>query len=230
MQKFTVFTIILSLSVLFLLGDLVFNNYLKTSTLEPLPTEQTIPYLTDESLAGLSPEELAAIEEEPLPIEIEEEEPIVVVETQLEVEPKVEVKRLTESSYVQAGFTEPVLKTTIFSGQVFGFIPFSDQTQANIYQWNLFDGESYVGSIYEFRYDSETGALQGYLNLRDRAQGMPDAGTLNEVNLYGEASFYFNHLIKTRTVHKVIRTGNSVFAFEYAFTHHEKMKKLFDLL
>ena len=80
------------------------------------------------------------------------------------------------------------------------------------------------------KYPSETGAFQAYLTLRDRAKELTDLGLVNEVNNYGEASFYFNHKIKTKTVHLAVKQGNNLYAFEYAYRWHEEMKKLFPLL
>jgi len=113
---------------------------------------------------------------------------------------------------------------------VFQTISFADQGDATTYQYNLFDGENFIGSVYEFRYPTETGSFQGYLSLRERAATLADVGELNEANNYGDASFYFNHFSKTKTVHLVMKSRNNIYAFEYAYKHHDQMKNVFELM
>jgi len=211
MQKFTVFSILLSLAVILGIADIIFNDYLNgEASVTPVVEEDYLP-----------------IEEEVIEEEIIEEEngseEVDLSEDQAFLEPNLGLELFEES-----GFSSPVLKDTIFSGLVFQFISFSDQKDATIYQWNLFDGEQYIGSIYEIRYATETGSFQGYLSLRERAGGLANLGTVNEVNNYGDASFYFNHKTKVKTIHLVFRSGASIYAFEYSQSAHDKMKKAFD--
>ncbi len=213
MHKFTVFSIILSISVVLILGDIVFHDYLSIfdAGADEEITEEEVPVL-EENLDEDVEEEVS---EEAAWVELAEETGITVLQP-----------GMTEDVFVQAGFFDPVLKDTIFSGLVFQFISFSDQTDAFVYQWNLFDGENFIGSVYEIKYPSEMGSLQGYLALRGRADSMPELGAVNEVNNYRDASFYFNHATKTKTVHTVVRAEANLYAFEYAYVHHEKMKKV----
>ncbi len=200
MQKFTVFSIILSLCVIFILGDMVFHGYLNTSVLS-VPAE-----------SGTGAEIEPAVEN-------------VVVH-----EDEVPVAKLTAAHLTAAGFSNPVLKNAVFDGNVYSFLTFSDQSDAYVYQWNFFDGETFVGSVYEIEYRSETGGFQGYLTLRDRAAKLLTLGDTNESNTYGDASFYFNHKSKKNTVHLVIRKGGSIYAFQYSYSLHEKMKSLFEII
>lgn len=205
MQKLTIFSVLLSISVILIVGDIVFHDYLTEfeAAEETLPTEET--------------EETTLLEESS--ITLTEEPDLTVLESSL-----------SDQVLVQAGFLNPVLKDTIFSGLVFQFISFADQDEATLYQWNVFDGEQYIGSIYEIKYPTETGSFQGYLALRERAMSLTDLGTVNEVNNYGDASFYFNHKTKVKTVHLVVRTGTDIYGFEYGQSYHEKMKNVFDSL
>ena len=216
MQKFTVFSILLSLAVILGIADIIFNDYLNNeSSVTPVVEEDYLP-IEEEVI-----EEEPVIEEENVEEELEEE--VDLSEDQGFLGPNLSLELFEES-----GFSSPVLKDTIFSGLVFQFISFSDQKDATIYQWNLFDGEQYIGSIYEIRYATETGSFQGYLSLRERASGLANLGTVNEVNNYGDASFYFNHKTKVKTIHLVFRSGASIYAFEYSQSAHDKMKKAFD--
>lgn len=220
MHKFTLFSILFSISVVLLLLDVLLNDYLTTSPPFAEATQEesvTLPEGFDESqlqVNTLGPD-----------VQLSEEQ-IEAVVADLESLPA----QLDEARLASIGFDGPVLKEAIYSGLIFQFLSFADQEEAYIYQSNFFNGSEFIGSIYEIRYPSETASFQGYLALRERAQSQSRLGELNEVNLYGDASFYFNHFEKTKTVHLVIRRGDTLYAFEYAYRHHELMKKLFDAL
>lgn len=218
MQKLTLFSLLLSISVILIVGDIVYHDYLSDfeaavpEDTEPISLEGTAEDTSEITL--ISDEETVALSEEP--------ETLIL--------PGVLESSLSAELFKQAGFIQPVLKDTLFSGLVFQFISFADQSEATVYQWNVFDGEQYIGSVYELKYPTETGSFQGYLALRERAMSLTDLGTVNEVNNYGDASFYFNHKTKVKTVHLVVRTGNDIFGFEYSQTYHEKLKNVFDSL
>ena len=224
MQKFTVFSIIFSISVVLILGDLVFHDYLNAETMGAGSASGAESQLKDFTNSGA---ELLNDDSTPDDITEETSEEVSLSE---EVDLGLLNTNISEKPFFSAGFLEPTLKDTIFSGLVFQFIGFSDQVDAFVHQWNLFNAEDYIGSVYEIKYSTETGSFQGYLTLRDRAKELTNLGTVNEMNQYGDASFYFNHGVKTKTVHMVMKSGDTVYAFEYAYAQHEAMKKVFGLL
>lgn len=215
MQKFTVFSILLSLSVILIIGDIVFHDYLG----EDAGAQEFFP----------SAEE--SMEDENLDSEAAPSEEEVLDETSVELSEDASVgplpSTLSSAVFTGAGFMNPVLKDTLFSGLIFQLIEFP---KPFVYQWNVFDGEQYVGTVYEIKSATETASFQSYLGLREGAQALSTVGEVNEVNNYGDASFYFNHKSKTKTIHLVMRSRSDVYAFEYAQLHHEKMKKVFDNL
>lgn len=234
MQKFTVFSALLSLSIILIIGDVVSHDYLsekKVNLPEEAAPETTLDSEVLEESEDAEVEDIEIDEsaeetetpEEPEPIE--EDVDLSSESTSLEVL----VPHLSEALMLEAGFFDPTLKDTIYSGYVFQFLPFSDPS-AFVYQWNLFDGETYIGSIYEIKYPNETASFQGYLSLRETGASRTDTGSVNEVNNYKDASFYYNHTTKTQTVHLVVRSGDTVYGFEYPHRNHETMKKLFELI
>lgn len=216
MQKFTVFTIILSLTILMVLGDLVAHDYLKNNVTALPEAVQTGPQVP----ALVQADEIPT--EEVLPVETETE---VLV-------PVSDVGWLGESpeTFSLLGFVAPVLKTTQYSGLLFDFIPFDTATGGQIQSWNLFDGERYVGNVTEVHFGTDTAAFQAYLQMRQTAQSESSLGSVNESNNAGDASFYFNHLVKTKTVHRVVLTGERLIVLMYSYSDHERMKNLFDFL
>jgi hypothetical protein len=213
MQKFTVFSIILSLVVVLTITDVLFNNYLNLDT--AVDTTDSTP-ITDVGEPLTLPTVTDTATSTDQPVELQEAGAIL--------------SSLSVDLFRTAGFENPTLKEAGFSGLVFEFLGFTDQSAATVYQWNLFSGAAFVGSIYEIKYGTDTGGFQGYLNLRDEAKTLTDMGTVNEANNYGDASFYFNHKAKVKTVHLLIRVGANLYGFEYAQGYHETMKKVFDSL
>lgn len=216
MQRFTLFSLILSVSVVLIICDLVFNNYLGQNTNEellPVPVQEDVEVLdesTDETVDQTVIE--SNLSDESVSLQSEEE------------------SLINADLFSLAGFLKPTLKEASFSGLIFQFIPFDNANEAKVFEWNLFDGENYVGSVYEIKYATDTGAFQGYLTLRDAANALNSVGEINEANNYGDASFYFNHNVKVKTVHLIMRSQRDVFAFAYAQSFHENMKKVFDIL
>lgn len=210
MQKFTVFSIILSMTLLLVLGDLVVHDYLKTGP-DARPIEENVSDIGSTSVLNTL-----------IPVD-------TVVEEELET-PVITMKaELKEDIFVLAGFSSPILKEAIYSGLLFQFIPFAED-DVTVLQSHLFNGEEFVGTVYEIAYPTETASFQAYLTLRERSKSLVDLGSIYEANTSGDSSFYFNHDTKTKTVHLIIRSENTVYAFEYAHLHHESMKNVFDLI
>lgn len=220
MQKLTIFSVLLSISVVLIVVDTVSHDYL--NVFEEIPTEEELKTQIDLPDENLEPDETMLNE-----VNEQFDEDSVDLSDESS-EPEKISSSLNLEIFENADFTRPVLKDTLYSGLIFQFISFSDQSDATVYQWNLFDGEQYLGSIYEIKYPTETGSFQGYLAMRERSMSMNEIGSVNEVNNYGDASFYFNHKTKIKTVHLIIRTGSNIYAFDYAQSNHEKMKKVFD--
>lgn len=214
MQKFTVFSVLLSFTVILIIGDMVLHDYLNADQFE-----QSVQSLETEI------NELQGEPEATDGIDIEESDEDVTLSSEDVTDPKITTDLLAAS-----GFGNPVLKEAIFSGYVFQFINFADQLGAVTYQWNFFENEAFKASIYEIKYETETGSFQGYLNLRKRAGELTQVGTVNEANNYGDSSFYFNHKTKTKTVHLVIKKGKTIYAFEYPYSIHDRMKVLLESL
>lgn len=211
MQKFTLFSILLSACLVLFVGDLVLHDYLNPEVYDAAVSEGNV-YEMDDSVGT----RLDVVDEE---VELQSEAVVSVLRAQLGAD-----------HYAAAGFTAPVLKESVFRGSVFQFLHFADQVDAVVYQSNAFDGSEFVGSVYELRFPSQTAGFQGYLALRDRAAEALDMGAVNETNSYGDSSFYFNHHVKKQTVHLVVKKGANIYAFEYPVEVHEQMKLLLPLL
>ncbi|MBU1018795.1 MAG: hypothetical protein ABII07_01730 [Patescibacteria group bacterium] len=200
MHKFTIFTIILSAVVIITVGELVVNDYLDSESQVPSTQSQ----VSEESISEEVAEE----------IEVEEVAPVTF---------------LSGLDYESFGFSEGVeLRSKDFSS-VFSFLEYESQA-SEPYYWEILEGEEYVGGLYEIVCENPTEAFTIYTDLRESGVAQPESGSVNEVNMYGEASFYFNHSVKTTTVHLVILGESRVYGLTYAHKDHGKFKGIFGVL
>ncbi len=250
MHKFTVFSILLSISVVLVLLDVLTHNYLNrhdsaeiSSVQETTSSEFPLDAETPEGDDGLNQDLETQTEAEITPTpDSEDQESLpginlapgtIAPETtdtpvELQSVPSTIEAWLGTEALSRAGFQAPVLKNAPSSDLIFQFL--TKPANASIFQWNFFDGQDYIGTLVEIAAQTETEGFQNYLQLRDEANRSNDLGTVNEMNLYGDASFYFNHFIQSKTIRIVIRRDSRVFALEYRHEAHDVMKKLFDIL
>jgi len=228
MHKFTIFTILLSVCVVLIVADLVLHDYWgEDFASQDAITEQTSP---DETVPDETPVSPGASTDLTTPTDPEfygdeEDNPTTSTTEPPEVQPT-----LTQALTADLGLTEPILETESYTGLIYGFWDLSASLNgATVLRHKLFDGTTFLGSIYEIRGTTDVDLFSLYEALRTLAN-TSDTGTINENNAYGEASFYFNHSVKTNTVFLTVRTQNAVYAFEYAPSAHVQMKKLISLL
>lgn len=231
MHKFTIFTILLSVCVVLIVADLVLHDYWgEDFASQDAITEQTTPDET--SLDETSPDETVPDETTPDEIAItdpelygDEEDNPSEIGTETALKPT-----LTQALTADLGLTEPILETESYTGLIYGFWDLSASLNgATVLRHKLFDGTTFLGSIYEIQAATDVDLFSLYEALRTLAS-TSGTGTINENNAYGEASFYFNHSVKTNTVFLTVRTQKAIYAFEYAPSAHVQMKKLISLL
>ncbi len=206
MNKFTIFTIIFSAIVIITVGELVINDYLDRHSDEVADSEQVT--VDSEQWTVDSDEEIEA--EEPIIEDVEEVLPVA--------------SYLNGLDYSAFGIAA-ALKDKNAPELVFQFLSFDDDPSDYLY-YELFDGEEYVGSLYEINCSDPTQAFTIYTDMKQSGSGQPETGSINEVNNYGDASFYFNHTTKTTSVFAVVLKDNKVYAFNYPHSYHSNFKEL----
>jgi hypothetical protein len=225
MHKFTIFTILLSVIVVFVVAELVVNDYMGDDFVAEEVTEEVVdPEMRgDEEEVG---EEAPDEEETPEEVSVEE---ISVEEVIVEEEPSFEAL-LTDEVLTSTTITEPVLTTAFYDGLVFGFWDTSEEfTELVVLKHKLFDGATYMGSIFEIQPGSAIDLFTAYETLRSVSEAS-DTGEINENNAYGDASFYFNHATKTNMVFLVVRLSDVIYSLEYSPTYHGQMRSLIEVL
>ena len=224
MKKFTIFTIIFSAIVIITVGELVVNDYLGRREAE-----------TQEADSKTQTAESEAETQEAETQEAETQE----AETQ-EADSKTQTAENTEDvaadassdtylsglDYASYGFTDYELREKTFPTSVFYLLEFDDDSVIPYY-YELFEGETYVGGLYEIVCSDPTEAFTVYTDLKQSGIDQEGSGTLNEVNNYGDASFYFNDNVKTTSIFLVVLKENRVYAFTYVHSYHDYFKYLF---
>jgi len=223
MQKFTVFTIIISLTVLMALGDMIAHDYLQNNV-------AGVPAHAEDA----TPQVQALVPQGSQNAEVTTELVAPTADSQDALPDLVPVKTAwlgdQPETFELSGIVSPVLKVASYSGLLFDLIPFETSAGGVLKSWNLFEDERYIGNVTQIQFDTDTAAFQAYLQVRQSAQAEAAMGSVNEANNAGDASFYFNHLVKTKTVHRVVLKENTIYVLMYAYSDHEKLKNLFDFL
>lgn len=213
MHKFTIFTIIFSIVVMVIVAELVIHDYLKGGFLASPQGEiqKEIPEEISEETAGEVSKTAAEISEEEAGIG------------------ETTTRKITTDLLAQAGFENPIYKQIDFSGLIFQIIDLKDLEESAGFSGNVFEEEEFAGTVYEIHFETETEVFRAYELARAEALAS-EKGSTNETNSFGEASFYFNHADKPKTVFLVVQIGNSLYAFEYSHRNHLKFKELVDFL
>ena len=230
MQKFTIFTIILTVSVVTVAADLAVRKYfgdegLQTSTLsaeqESEPAESQNP-----QQASQEPEQ----QFEPQDSQLQDTQDAqsqnqFFDETQAA---PVVVSNISQSLIAQAGFSG-TLSEEFFNGKVFQLLDITKTPVDGISFYEITQEDAPVASIAEITLRDEIRALQLYILLQNKTKPYIDL-SLNETNAYGERSFYINHARKADEAFLVVKIGNRLYAFAYLKNYHLYIKSIINLL
>ena len=202
MHKFTIFTIILSAVVILLTAELVVNDYWDSEA---------------ESMQA----SVLTVEGEP---KIDEE-----IEQDIVEEPIEEALPYFEETFLQEiGLLEPRTLEEPFAGLIYGFWDLSESLNGiEVEVVSLFDGPDFLGTLYVLPTENEIQTFGVYEALRKSAQ-TSDKGEINETNMYGDESFYFNHHAKTSTVFLTVRKDSMIYAMQYEPEIHEPIRRLIE--
>ncbi len=243
MNRFTIFTIILSVSVVTMLSDLLLRDYLQGQGM------QTSVISADKNTSGseeeISPvlagtEEVIDDSETVISDDTTVEEPTTDTKPAEVVEkvdtPKEEVKApvtnapvfLTDAIIKAAGFTgTPEDKQ--FTGKLFQLLDLGNFAVEKIKTVSVEQNQVLAASMTEIIVADEIQALQLYLLLQNKTKPYIDL-TLNETNAYGDRSFYVNHAKKPNEAFLVVKIRNRIYGFAYVKFYHPELKKLITLL
>lgn len=238
MNRFTIFTIILSVSVITILSDLLLRDYvqgngLQTSVISSTSTNEEIsPVLADtEEVIDDSEtvtDDTENTESDTQPVEENKEEQ--KVEEKQEPQPVASNSPvyLTGENIKAAGFSgTPEDKQ--FTGKLFQLLDLGNFPVEKIKTVSVEQNQVLAASMTEIIVSDEIQALQLYLLLQNKTKPYIDL-SLNETNAYGDRSFYVNHAKKPNEAFLVVKIRNRIYGFAYVKFYHPELKKLITLL
>lgn len=219
MNKFTIFTIILTVSVVTVMADLVVRDYFGGGS-----EAQTSVVQDTEKQVVLEPQTVEPASESVLqPSEISQPE---AEKSQLPVTPPPSV--ITEKIIKDAGFkAAPVEKH--FDGKVFQLLDITKIPVDAINFYEIVQDGGHIASITEIALRDEIRALQLYILLQNKTKPYIDL-SLNETNAYGDRSFYINHVKKPSEAFLTVKIGKTIYGFAYVKSYHPEIKKLMEIL
>ena len=241
MNKFTIFTIILAVSVMTVTMDLAVRDYfgvsgqasVLTNSEEPQASqpaevkkiESTVPAnATVPAEAGGSEQGTVTSSALPAPLGATLELPARTRETIAPLRPSA----ITSDKVSQAGFTA-TLQEQHFNGKLYQLLDITKNPVEAISFYELQEKGTPIASITEISLKDEIRALQLYVLLQNKTKPYIDL-SLNETNAYGDRSFYINHAKKPDEAFLTVKIGRMMYGFAYVKTYHPQIKKLIELL
>lgn len=89
--------------------------------------------------------------------------------------------------------------------------------------------DNVIASVYEFKTRTEIDAEKAFDDIRILANSFPNISS-NQTNQFGDKSFYINHTVKVGEVFVVIQRDDIIYAFAYKKDYHESFKTFFGIL
>lgn len=245
MHKFTLITILLTLTIIAITIDVLFNGY-------KVPKD----YIPEHAIDAVSVEDIRVKANEKSLKESIVTDTITIPETLSENSPSTkiieDVKTISdgydtngaETSVLksiieyrsenslptvellkESGLDEPVLKSPAQSDFMLQVIPLNEEWKKNIKVANLFDFERYLGTMYALQTTQDNSAKKLYSDLKALCLTLEDV-TVKEVNAMGDQSFYVNQIGKSKTAFSIVRVGTYVYGLEYPHSSHTIMKSV----
>ncbi|MBP7670757.1 hypothetical protein KA119_00495 [Candidatus Gracilibacteria bacterium] len=240
MQKFTAFTVLLTIVVVVVVGEIVANDYLPKeeedlSNLEldlPQGIDLTNTLATNVLASGDLGNEIKREEDKELVAEVdglvdfEESAVSGLVEEELVVAAN---PYLREEQIRSAGFLTAYIEGEAKPAEMFKSVKISDLRGVEM-SLNLIRNESeMLAKVYIFRPSVTTEVGTVYDLLKERAAAGLNA-EVNENNEFGEASFYMNDGTRATTAFLVTRIGGVIYGFSYPKAYHAQVKNLIQLI
>lgn len=232
MNKFTIFTIILAISVITVTSDLVVRDYLRGEGLNSVLTlnKEVSPVIASDDEVVTDAES----QESPPAKEIAREEPTEVsTSTPAIPSQPVEIRTppqptITQQVIAAGGFTG-TLTEKHFDGRLYQLLDLSKFAVESVALYELQENGLPAASITEIALKDEIRALQLYSLLQNKTKTYIDL-SLNETNAYGDRSFYINHAKKKDEAFLTVKIGSRIYGFAYVKFFHPEIKKLISIL
>jgi len=132
--------------------------------------------------------------------------------------------KIDETVLTSIKIDKPSIKKIDFNGKLFDFIPVEYKNE-EVPTQNIFSGESFIGTDYEFHFKTPIDAETAYAKLKNSANTI-DFVEVNENNAFGEKSFYMNNQNKQNTVFVIVKINTDIYGFQYPHSSHSIFKSI----
>lgn len=215
MNRFTIFTILLVLTVSVVTADLAVRDYFDEGEAQSAETS-----VLDSAFPDTEPREPHESQPPPPPEPSPPEPPQYI--------PPPKSSTVTQTLLLEAGFNGKI-KEDHFNGKVFELLDITRFPVEAISFYKILLDAGPVVSIVEIRLQDEIRALQLYSLLQNKTKPYIDL-SLNETNAYGDRSFYINHAKKPNEAFLAIKIRNMIYGIAYVKVFHPEVKKLIQSL
>lgn len=224
MQKLTVFfigaTVMVVVSITAVLGYKYFERNMAKEPKQEIVQDET-PVKEEKE------EVIAEPEESEEPEVTEEDEPQGETDTPLIIESDNTSPYATidESKLSKAGFDDPKLTLSPFSGTIFGNIDIKEYRDDEHISYLVMDNSEFAGTINELIFPNEEIANEVYASIKQKITD-DENFIINETNQYGDLSFFSNHAAQKNSVFLVVKIYDRLYTLHYPAKNHNKMKNL----
>lgn len=230
MNKFTIFTVILSVVIVVTVAQMLVNNYFG-AVLDTHETQANV-------FSGMDPAQPGTLDMGILPSSDQtlgnpdvmpdiglpgETFPLSTVVTPDDFDP---TQSVTQQDLEKAGFLGLNLKIVPFDGNLFQVIDLSDLKSDRFVQYNIEDSVNVYGVIVAAWFYQDLSAAEQYYELIKSRSGKIAGLDVNETNTFGMTSFYVNDAKRVGTAFLVVRIDNRVYAVSYPKASHDFYKQL----
>lgn len=227
MNKFTIFTIILAVSVVTVMADLGFRERYGYSGQTSVITSEN-PAADQKQT---TPPAVTGTTTDPTQVPLQPNESDVSTGTNTPAASYIippPSSNVTQEKVTAAGFTGSFTEKH-FDGKVFQLLDITKIPVEAIGLYEITQDGTPVVTVMEIALKDEIKALQTYVLLQNKTKPYIDL-SLNETNAYGDRSFYINHAKKPGEAFLTVKIGKMIYSFAYVKFYHPEIKKLIQLL
>ncbi|MBI2638038.1 hypothetical protein HYW83_00400 [Candidatus Peregrinibacteria bacterium] len=231
MNKFTIFTVILAVSVITVTVDLGLRDYFDKNSEASVLMEDDTEDSEQKNEREANSSNSASISDSVVMSDSSGESTLNPQPSILNPQvytPPPPASSIVQAKISEAGFTGQLAEKQ-FNGRVFQLLDITKNPVDAMSFYEITENGAPAVSITEIVLRDEIRALQLYVLLQNKTKPYIDL-TLNETNAYGDRSFYINHAKKTDEAFLTVKIGNRLYAFAYVKAYHSSIKKFIQLL
>ncbi len=250
MRKFTIFTILLTIVVIVVMGQILVDEYLpnlgKDSSGELSVLLPDSLKVDSEGAPVFFGSDLEKPKEEEIPVDDDFDSHFLPPTPSSPSSGPSDFEDLSYAASVQgsspvgsvllreeqiksAGFVGGYIEPEDHDGLLFKTVAVDDLDDVKTDKFAIRTEDQFLAKVYVFRVGISTNVRDVYQLLKSKAsQGV--GVQINETNEFGVSSFYKNDSRRTGVAFLTVRIGGLIYAFSYPHEYHSQIKNLIQLL